>query len=168
MSTTPHTLLVGIGSSHGDDQIGWRIAYELQNLCLPNDSVVIRKAAVPLDMIDWLDGVKTLHLCDACSDRGSPGTLHSWKHDNACRSALETLRASSSHDFGLPTVLQLAVTLGRIPNRVFIHAVTGQRFEPGETLSDGIVPRIPHIATTIYEQLTNARSIPRSLAAQTG
>ena len=70
MNTRDEILIVGVGSAHGDDQAGWLVADELTQQ-IPDDSFIsVRKASVPLDLLDWLGNIKVLHLIDAIQDSG--------------------------------------------------------------------------------------------------
>src|SRR5688572_26163325 len=53
---TVDTLVVGIGSDHGDDRVGWLVADALQTRA-PAD-VSVRHAKTPLDLLDWLDEIR--------------------------------------------------------------------------------------------------------------
>ena len=97
MSQSGKILVVGLGSAHGDDQAGWLVAEQLlkkvsvlkkvsgtfeasegQVESLMRESsrhlfqhVDVRRAMIPLDVLDWLEGVSILHLCDACETTDS-------------------------------------------------------------------------------------------------
>lgn len=166
-------LFVGIGSPHGDDQAGWRIADALAgNNDTPAD-VEIRKAAVPLDVLHWLEDVGTLHLCDACLGGGSAGNVVRWERQGSVDRPHEflgvpaRLRSASSHSFGLTAVLELAARLGTLPQSVVVWGIEGQRFSPGDEFSPEIERRVPEIVTTIESELADARSLARAVADQT-
>lgn len=64
------TLVVGLGSFHGDDRAGWNVIDRLERLPLPG--IELRKAMIPLDILDWIDTHCSLHLIDACACADSP------------------------------------------------------------------------------------------------
>ena len=76
MNPIAGTLLVGLGSAHGDDQVGWyvidRLSESIQHRC----GIAARRAVIPLDLLDWLDEVHTLHICDASVTSGAVDRLH--------------------------------------------------------------------------------------------
>jgi hydrogenase maturation protease len=161
-------LFVGIGSPHGDDQVGWSIAEQLfQDVSVPGD-VIVRRASVPIDLLDWLDGIDCLHVCDACQSNAPPGTLHRWEysaatpaHPNrecgASRPAvLAGLRSTGSHDFGLATVLELANRLGCLPLQVVVWGIEGRRFEIGVKLSPEMIGIVPEVAAAVAGALRQA------------
>ncbi|MBC7966679.1 MAG: hypothetical protein H7Z17_12245 [Fuerstia sp.] len=110
--------------------------------------VVVRRAMIPLDVLDWLDGVSILHVCDAFQATQHHRKLHRFTWDagqladpdnldeSGVRSALKSLRGQGSHDFGLPDVLRLAEKTGVLPKQVIIWAIEGNCFQPEDVISD--------------------------------
>jgi len=123
---------------------------------------------VPIDLLDWLDGIDCLHVCDACQSNAPPGTLHRWEysaatpaHPNrecgASRPAvLAGLRSTGSHDFGLATVLELANRLGCLPLQVVVWGIEGRRFEIGVKLSPEMIGIVPEVAAAVAGALRQA------------
>jgi hydrogenase maturation protease len=136
--STPRTLIVGIGSPHGDDQIGWRVANTLRFAVSPANEV--REASTPSQLLDWLDGVDRLIVCDACQVRrrgpddssGDALRVHRWQRPTL---QVSMLRSAGSHSFGLPQVLQLAERLGSLPQEVIVFGIEGRQFDAFASLS---------------------------------
>lgn len=154
-------LFVGVGSPHGDDRAGWLVADALAADAPPG--VSIRKASVPMNLLDWLDGIAFLAVCDACRGGGPAGMVQrfDWTGSAEPRNtpvipALARLRTSGSHAFGLSTVLELAQRLGRLPRRVVVWGIEGQTFEPGDDLSPQVQCGVPAMATAIRGELSQA------------
>lgn len=63
-------LVVGLGSFHGDDRAGWNVIDQLERISLPG--IELRKAIIPLDILDWVDAFSSLHLIDACACADTP------------------------------------------------------------------------------------------------
>jgi hydrogenase maturation protease len=176
MSEMARTLIVGLGSPHGDDQVGWRVAEALRPHVAHLSGVAVRTAAVPLDLLDWLEGVDSLHICDACCSAQPPGTLHRLTlrgpgGDNEPSGGaieLATLRCGGSHDFGLPAVLELAERLDCLPERVVVHAVSGCRFDPGDDMIEEVARAVPGLVNSILEELPDARDLTRAITAAAG
>jgi hydrogenase maturation protease len=140
MTNPPITLIVGIGSAHGDDQIGWLLADALTKMLAdhpPSRTIMVHKAKSPIDLLNWLDekadaNIQRLLICDACHGLGVPGTSCRWNWPN---SELDNVRFSGSHDFGLTAVLQLAQSLGRLPPDVTVWGTQIEQARPGTGLS---------------------------------
>ncbi|HQU44748.1 MAG TPA: hydrogenase maturation protease [Pirellulales bacterium] len=155
------TLIVGIGSPHGDDQIGWRVAERLaverESACGASGprpqadcNVTIRMASSPTDLLDWLEGVERLIICDACQAVGSPGTVHCWRWPEA---PLARLRSSSSHDLSLAEVLTLAEELRSLPGEVIIWAVESRTCQCCAAMSGEAVAAVAQTSEEIGRSL---------------
>lgn len=155
------TLVVAIGSSHGDDQAAWHVADLLASI-LPVD-VPVRKASVPLNMIDWLDEIDQLYIIDACEGGGDCADLLRirWPAD------LESMfRAAGTHDFDVPAVLYLAESLNRLPPYITLWGIVGESFAPHDEISDVIKIQLPSIAQAIGKEVNDARAITGAVATE--
>lgn len=167
MIPAPRVLVVGLGSHHGDDQAGWWIVEQLLSTCGELRHVDVRRALLPLDIVDWLDGVDTLHVCDACDATTSSQAYHRFLWDDGCLqtiaesddakvSRIETatpFRNRSSHDFGIVDVLRLAAALNRLPGSVNLWAAQGTDFRPGAILSESTRSAAAAMVTQICREL---------------
>jgi len=111
-------LVVGIGSPHGRDQLGWRVAEGLRGHLGADWQLLL--ARVPLDLLDWIESVQELHLIDASVDiEGTQPLLRlDWPNP-----LIVDLPCWATHDFNLPRVLQLAASLGILPPRVTLWVI---------------------------------------------
>jgi len=164
-------LFVGLGSSHGDDQIGWLVADQLASVRNPPAPFVVRKAAVPLDLLDWLAGVRFLGICDAAETSSPAGSLKRWEwnaegemppaHETSLPTQtffpmLNRSRTAGSHDFELSQVLDLAARLNRLPSRIVIWTVSAVQFEPGQALSHDLQRDLARICDEILSEPPHA------------
>ena len=67
--------VVGLGSPHGDDQAGWRLADWLQQRTMPEGVEVVVASDVP-DLLELCDGCQTMILVDACRSGQPAGSVH--------------------------------------------------------------------------------------------
>ena len=186
MSHSGKILVAGLGSRHGDDQAGWLVAEQVlkkvsgaleaeeeqdQNLMQESSRhllqhVVVRRAMIPLDLLDWLEGVSILHVCDACETTQSHEKLKrfTWNagvlvnSDRAghadVNAALKLRRGHGSHDFGLPDVLRLAETTGMLPKQVIIWAIAGTYFQPEDVMSDETRETVSQAVNEMMKELS--------------
>jgi hypothetical protein len=156
-------LVVGIGSPHGDDRAGWRVADDVAAAL--RGAITTRKASVPHDLLDWCDGRGRLHLVDAFETRHEAERHRRFDLGVEAGDArpqivlrptpvggieaaeppgiggaepVETrprLRSGSTHHVDLLAVLGLLVLLGKFPDRVTLWAIPGREFLPGRSLS---------------------------------
>jgi hydrogenase maturation protease len=144
--------LIGLGSPHGDDQLGW-IAVDRLRPLLP-EGVEAVKAAGGLDVLGLLTGREDVVIMDSSTPAGRPGTLRwfAWPCSDLAERA-----PWSTHGPGLVEALRLAEVLGLLPIRVSIATVEAETREgpPGTPLSaaaarglDGLVEGIlGHLGT---------------------
>ncbi len=138
------TLIVGIGSHHGDDRFGW---LTVESLAKKSDERFdVRMARSPSDLLNWTAGVKQLVICDACRGTAASGTIRRWSWPAA---DIEQTVFSGTHDLSLPIVLNLAAELGRLPAEVIVWAAEAKRFVPGDTSSSEIAAAATEVARRI-------------------
>jgi len=157
MNRSARTLLVGIGSPHGDDRAGWVVADALAGNVARNDELPanpsvarVRKVSTPVDLLDWLDGIQRLIVCDAVSGVGAPGTLHRWQWPDA---RLSQVRSAGSHDFGVAAALELAARIGRLPADVVVWGVEGAMVRPIDRLSPAVEKALPELIRQVQGEL---------------
>jgi hydrogenase maturation protease len=139
------TLIVGVGSPHGDDQIGWQIVERLRADRRAGWSV--RTVRNPSELLACLgDNVERLVICDACYGSDATGKLQVWRWPT---SELQFARASGSHDFDLTSVLDLAGELGLLPPSVTICGIQAKQHLPAASLSDELVAALQQVVSRI-------------------
>lgn len=146
--STARTLIVGIGSPHGDDQAGWLVAERIA-AAGGHDRVTVRQTGSPAELLNWLEGIEKLVICDACRGLGRVGELRRWTWP-----AHELAEAtwSGTHDMSLPAVLQLAERLGCLPRHVCIWSVEGIAENPLATMSPEVAAALPRMAEEVARE----------------
>ena len=122
--------MVGIGSPHGDDRVGWEMARRVAGLW--GDTLDVRCARTPAELLDWLEGIENLEICDAVASGAAVGSVYCWQWPAP---EIERAPFSGSHDLSLPAVLTLAETLGRLPAQVRIYGIGVRPGQPPNSLS---------------------------------
>jgi hydrogenase maturation protease len=143
------TLIVGIGSSHGDDQLGWLVADVVSEL-VEQDEVSIRFAKSPVDLLDWLDDARKLIICDSCHGLAAIGDNCRWTWPSP---EITSVALSGTHDLSLPVILQLAERLGILPNDVAIWAIEGAKNRAGDPVSARALKAVHEVANQIVKEL---------------
>lgn len=118
-------LLVGIGSPFGDDRLGWLVVGEIERRGGSNAHT--RRARAPADLLDWLEGIDRLVVCDACHGGGPAG---SWRRFDWPTTSLDDVAFSGTHDMSLAATLALAEQLGLLPKQTTIWGLTVERNSP--------------------------------------
>ena len=155
MNQSARTLLVGIGSPHGDDRAGWLVAEALAECSARMHAAhaaafQVCKASTPLDLFDWLDDMRRLIVCDAACGAGAPGTLHRWHWPDE---RIGQVRPAGSHDFGLAAALELADRLGRLPAEVVVWGIERGPALPGDRISPAVEKALPELIERVQAEI---------------
>lgn len=128
--------LVGVGNRwRGDDGAGLEVAAILAQRA-PAGVTVLAHEREPVDLIEAFDGASTVWLVDAVSSGAAPGTLHRF---DASRDPLPAeLFGVSTHQLGLADAVELARALKRLPERLIVHGIEGERFDTGGELTPAV------------------------------
>ena len=139
----PRILVLGLGNDIlGDDAVGLLAARRLRVL-LPETVDVVESGGGGLDLLDVLEGYDRALLLDAIlTGKHPPGTILEFSAED-----LKKNDAPSPHYAGLPTVIQLAESLGiRFPHIFQIVAVEVENpYEVLEKLTPRVEAAIPHL-----------------------
>ncbi|MCA9128365.1 MAG: hypothetical protein KDB22_14835 [Planctomycetales bacterium] len=175
-------LVIGIGSPHGDDRAGWAIAEQLSSDCALTSVCQVRKAAVPHDILDWIQPNTLTHIVDAClsdissveryqliAQNSKPDTgshllgpalgeyaAREDRNELSLNGALSNLRSSSSHQFDLRAVLQLANELGQLPRQLVLWVVPALNLARGDEIHARTMQLICQCAIRIRQELRRA------------
>lgn len=167
MKTAPQKqLLIGIGSPQGDDQIGWMVAEAIGAKSGAN--ITVRRASVPLDLLDWLTGADSLHVVDACVGSNAIGELTRWEWPELVADHHDQTPFRSTHGFDLVSALRLGEKLGRLPLKVVVWGIEVGRVSQTIRPTEEIMNHLNAISDRIYQELIDARKIAGAISAETG
>ena len=144
MEETLTNLVVGVGSPHGDDAIGFHIVQRLEELKIPGVCCVTAKE--PLQILTNLEGPQRLWVVEASRGGKPAGTLtrFEWPMD------LGEVQLASTHAVGLIDALRLAENLGRLPAHSVVYGVEiGNETLPITGLSTTMSRVVPTVADAI-------------------
>ena len=117
MNAYKPTLIVGVGSDFGDDQLGLLVARALADK-LPNCRVI--EVRSPLELYNFVTDIEQLHIVDACRGNGPSGKLFCQDWQSA---QFQSVLFSGTHDFDLVTTLKLVDELVGLPPFVKIWGI---------------------------------------------
>jgi hydrogenase maturation protease len=137
--------VIGVGNAlRGDDAAGLEVAARLS--AAPGIAVVSHDGEA-IDLLERWRGARAVVLVDAVRSGAPAGTVH--RIDAAVGPLPVTLRRASSHTIGLGEAIELARTLGTLPERVIVYGVEGVRFGAGEGLSEAVTGAIEPLAEAV-------------------
>jgi hydrogenase maturation protease len=140
-------MVIGLGSNHGDDRIGWEVVAQLQAMRLARIQTYC--TSDPLTIVDVSTNCSLLIVIDACLGTDSPGTVHRLVWPDSRLTATEGV---SSHGVGLVAALRLAEALGKLPPRVIVFAIEADSGEPGSMLNPLVEAAIPDVVAMILAE----------------
>lgn len=147
--------VVGIGSPNGDDAIGWQVVDGLNRLNLENTE--LHKTQNPLDLLDFLDVYKWVHIIDAAVGLSSDDRLRRLEYaKRADRVNIEHIASRGTHDATVSHALRLAQALGKSIDHVTLWIGNGIKFEPFDDLSIAASESITEITEVLGQELCHA------------
>jgi len=153
-------LVAAIGNpDRGDDGVGPAVASRLRGR-VPVGVRILETGGDVLALIDAWDAFRSVIVVDAAAPIDRPGRIH--RLDLASRPLPGRFAAASTHAFGLGEAVELARNLGRLPSRLVVYLIEGERFDIGGPLSLPVAAAIDQVADRILEEL--AGRAPRHAA----
>ena len=143
------TLVIGLGNSwRGDDGAGPAVARVLR------DTVPARVHVYegePVGLIEDWAGADEVIVVDAVSSGAAPGTIR--RLDPLAEPIPASLSQGSTHAFGLAETIELARTRGRLPARLTVSGIEGERFTAGQELSPPVQAAVERVVGELAERL---------------
>jgi hydrogenase maturation protease len=126
-------VVVAVGNAYrGDDAVALAVVERLRDR-VPADVEVVACEQEPTRLLDAWQDAATAIVVDAVTSGAEPGTLH--RYDASDRPLPSRVFRSSTHAFSVGETIELARALGKLPPRVVVYGIEGERFESGEELS---------------------------------
>ena len=143
------TLVIGLGNSwRGDDGAGPAVARGLLDTVRARVRVY---EGEPVGLIEEWTGADAVVVVDAVSSGAPAGTIH--RLDPRSEPIPAALSQGSTHAFGLAETIELARTLGRLPPRLTVYGIEGERFTAGEELSPAVARAVEEVRSELCERL---------------
>ena len=144
--------VVGVGSPHGDDRVGWRLVEDLAASAAAGVEAVA--VAQPLGLLDHLDGCSVLIVVDACRAGRAAGSVLvlAWPEDRP-----EFEGSGSTHGLDLAMALEMAGVLGRLPPSVLLFAVQAGACGPVADLSPDLESSLPELGRRLRQLIEGQR-----------
>lgn len=149
-------LVIGCGNlDRGDDGAGVLVARRLRTL----GSEAQEQSGESFSLMDSWQGFETVIVVDAlCSDH-PPGEVRIW--DASAHPLPKAALQCSTHAFGLYEAVELARTLGRLPDKLLIYGIEGKQFAPGARPSKEVEKAVESVAQQIAELVQAAKFTSR-------
>ena len=151
-SSDNDTVIVGLGSPHGDDQAGWQFVELLRHRpTLPARVVAISDVT---QIVDHLEDCRRLLIIDACHSGVPVGTITWLKWPDP---RIQQRHSHSTHGLGIWEALHLAARLGRLPSMVDVFGVEIGQWKPGELPSREVLQALAEMESLIVSETSGVR-----------
>ena len=147
-------LVIGVGNEYrSDDAVGLVVARRLRQLSLGNVTV-IEESGEGTDLMESWKGADTVIIVDAASSGAKPGTIH--RIDARAQRIPTGLLRYSTHAFSVGEAVELARAMNRLPPRMVVYGVEGERFDEGTVLSRAVQGSVDAVVDLVLKQLRTA------------
>ena len=138
-------LVIGVGhAERQDDGVGPYVAAALGRR---GQAAVVHQGE-GTGLLDLWEARRDCVVVDAMADRSAPGLIHIFT-DFDSPVFHQAAFVHSTHRFGLPEAIALGRTLGRLPARLMVIAVTGVAFDFGSDLSPPVATAAARLVETL-------------------
>lgn len=146
-------IVLGIGNpDRGDDAAGRRVAQLLRRM-LPEHVEVAEHDGEATALLARLDGAAAAYLIDACVSGAPAGTVH--RFDVGTAPLPQAAFGLSTHGFGLAEAVELARSLGQLPEHCIVYAIEGNSFEIGAPLSPPASAAVAEVVRRLGSEITS-------------
>ena len=133
-----HPKVIGVGNRwRGDDAAGLATAGRVREEAGEDVEVAELEGELSSLIDSWRDSDHVI-VIDAVSSGALPGTVH--RIDARSARLPPGLAPHSTHAVGLAAAIELGRALNRLPPRLVVFGIEGERFEAGAELT----PRVRH------------------------
>jgi len=147
-------LVIGVGNEYrSDDAVGLVVARRLRQLSIGNVTV-IEVSGEGTDLMESWKGADTVIIVDAASSGAKPGTIH--RIDARAQRIPTGLLRYSTHAFSVGEAVELARAMNRLPPRMVVYGVEGERFDEGTVLSRAVQGSVDTVVDLVLKQLRTA------------
>jgi hydrogenase maturation protease len=136
--------VLGIGNEwRSDDAAGLVLARRLR----ADGMRTLELEGEPTALLDAWEGERHVVLVDAVSSGAAPGTIH--RFDAGAGPLPARVFSASTHHLSVADAVELARSLGRLPERLEVVGIEGGRFEPGRGLSAEVSRAVDELASAL-------------------
>ena len=154
MTAPRRVLVVGIGNpDRGDDGFGPIVARSLRDR-VPPEVRILECSGDILAMIDDWNSFSTVVIVDAMASIGEPGRIH--RFELTAGPLPVGFAAQSTHAFGVADAIELARSLGKLPESLIGYFVEGEGFKTGEPISALAAKAVDEVTERIVAELPRA------------
>lgn len=145
-------LIVGAGNEfRSDDGVGPLVAKKLGQLF--HDRVRIRRCIKDgTELLELCKGHKCVYLIDAVKSGCAPGKIFRFDANRDVLSR-EAFSCYSTHAFNVAEAVELARSMGCLPEKLVVYGIEGKCFDEGPDFSDEVKSVIAEVIIRIKREI---------------
>lgn len=151
------SLVIGLGNAlRGDDAAGLLVTRRVRAARPELD--VLEHEGEPVSLLGMWERRPTVFLVDAIG--GAAAVAGNVRRFDAAAAPLPAAAfgGPSTHALGLADTIELARTLGRLPERVTVLGIEGEAFELGERPSPAVLDAVARVTAAIVAEVPRAHA----------
>jgi len=150
----PNIVIIGVGNEYrGDDGAGITVARRLRERFLAK-VLVLEESGEGAALIDSWRGADWVMLIDAVHSGARPGTIH--RLDARTSPVPTGFFHYSTHAFSVAEAIELARSLGQLPQHLIVYGIEGDNFAAGPDLSPAVEKVIETVVESAAEEVRRA------------
>ncbi|WP_155056018.1 hydrogenase maturation protease [Streptomyces blattellae] len=160
MRSRGRIAVIGVGNEfRRDDGVGWAVIARLREQAaerpLPPGTELATCDGDPGRLIGLWEGARLAVVVDAAhAHPGTPGRVHRLELDAGLPDQPPT---TSSHGLGLGEAVELARTLGLLPDHLVVYAVEGAESSLGAGLSPAVAATVEPLVEAVEDEIARHR-----------
>lgn len=147
----PKTRVIGIGNDYRRDDAAGRIVARNLKERVPPGTEILEETGEGTALLEAWRGAEDVFLIDAVQSGAPAGTLH--RIDVQTQSLPASFFRHSTHAFGIAEAVELAGALHRLPPRLIIYGIEGERFDAGIGLSLEVEKAVVEVEARLRKEI---------------
>jgi hydrogenase maturation protease len=155
-----NTIFIGVGNPFRSDDGAGRLLVQRLSRKIPRGVKVLEETGDGAELLEAWKGADSVFLVDAVQSGAPPGTIH--RLDARVEKLPTWFSHSSTHSFGVAEAIELARTIGELPDKLVVYGIEGLDFSAGTELSPDVAEVLPTAANLILQEILH---LPASASA---
>jgi hydrogenase maturation protease len=150
-------IFIGVGNPfRSDDGAGRAVVRRLRGE-IPTGVKVLEETGDGAELLEAWKGADAVILVDAVQSGAPPGTIH--RLDARTEKLPAWFSHASTHSFGVAEAIELARTMGDLPDQLIVYGIEGLDFSAGTALSPEVAAAVPGAASLILREILHLPAV---------
>ncbi|MGB9432280.1 MAG: hydrogenase maturation protease [Candidatus Acidiferrum sp.] len=146
-----NTILIGVGNPLRSDDGAGRFVVQRLRSQIPRGVKVLEETGDSTELLGAWKEADLVFLVDAVQSGAPPGTI--LRLDARVEKLPKWFSRSSTHSFGVAEAIELARTMGELPEQLIVYGIEGLDFSAGTELSPDVAEALPAAANLILQEI---------------